>query len=141
MATSITNLFEYATRNKLRFASVRGELTTEQLWDVPLRSSDNFNLNAVAKNANKAVEAANEENFVETSRTPAHVRVETALEVVKHVIEVKLADEAAAKRRAENRIKREKLLIALAEKQDGKLSEMSERELKKQIADLEKLEE
>lgn len=50
---------------------------------------------------------------------------------------VKLADEAAAKKRAENKIKREKLLQALAEKQAGKLSEMSERELKKQIAELE----
>lgn len=132
-----TNIFEYATRNKLRFATVRGDITTEQLWDVPLRSSDGFNLNAVAKAANDVVKAANEENFVETARTPAHTRSETALEVVKYVIDAKLADEAAAKKRAENRLKREKLLTALAEKQDGKLSEMSERELKKQIADLE----
>lgn len=132
-----TNIFEYASRNKLRFTSSRGELTVEQLWDVPLRSTDGFNLNAVAKAANEAVKSANEENFVETKRTAAHTRIETVFEVVKHVIDVKLADEAAAKKRAENRIKKEKLLAALAEKQDGKLSEMSERELKKQIAELE----
>lgn len=131
-----TNIFEYASRNKLRFASSRGELTAEQLWDVPLRSNDGFNLNAVAKTANEAVKVVNEENFVETTRTAAHARVETALELVKHVIDIKLADEAAAKKRAENRIKKEKLLTALSEKQDGKLSEMSERELKKQIAEL-----
>lgn len=133
----MSNIFEYATRNKLRFSSSRGELTTEQLWDVPLRSNDGFNLNAVAKAANEAVKAVNEENFVETTRTTAHVRVETAFEVVKHIIDIKLADEAAAKKRTENKVKREKLLKALAEKQDGKLSEMSERELKKQIAELE----
>lgn len=132
-----TNIFEYASRNKLRFSSSRGELTAEQLWDVPLRSTDGFNLNAVAKAANEAVKVVNEENFVETTRTQAHTRVETVLELVKHVIDVKLADEAAAKKRVENKIKREKLLTALAEKQDGKLSEMSERELKKQIAELE----
>lgn len=132
-----TNIFEYASRNKLRFASARGDLTVEQLWDVPLRSNDGFNLNAVAKATNEAVKATNEENFVETTRTPGHVRVETAFEVVKYIIEVKLADEAAAKKRAENKLKREKLLAVLAEKQDGKLSEMSERELKKQIAELE----
>lgn len=131
-----TNIFEYATRNKLRFASSRGEITTEQLWDVPLRSGDGFNLNAVAKAANDVVKLINEENFVETSRTPAHARSEVAFEVVKHVIDVKLADEAAAKKRAENKQKKEKLLSVLAEKQDGKLSEMSERELKKQIAEL-----
>lgn len=131
------NIFEYATRNKLRFASSRGELTTEQLWDVPLRSTDGFNLNAVAKAANDAVKVVNEENFVEATRTTSHVRVETAFEIVKHVIEAKLADEAAAKARAENKVKKEKLLKALQEKQDGKLSEMSERELKKQLAELE----
>jgi hypothetical protein len=132
-----TNIFEYASRNKLRFVSSRGELTVEQLWDVPLRSADGFNLNAVAKTANEAVKAVNEENFVETTRTAAHTRIETALEVVKHVIGVKRADEAAAKKRTENKIKRERLLTALAEKQNGKLSEMSERELKRQIAELE----
>lgn len=133
---TIANIFEYTTRNKLRFASTKGELTIEQLWDVPLRSADGFNLNAVAKAANEAVKAVNEENFVESTRTTAHVRVETVLEVVKHVINAKLADEAAAKKRVDNRLKREKLLTALAEKQDGKLSEMSERELKRQIAEL-----
>ncbi len=132
-----TNPFEFATRNKLRFVSSRGELTVEQLWDVPLRSTDGFNLNAVAKAANESVKATNEESFVETTRTAAHTRVETAFEVVKHIIDVKLADEEAAKKRAENRLKKEKLLTVLAEKQDGKLSEMSERELKKQIAALE----
>ena len=132
-----TNIFEYATRSKLRFASSRGELTTEQLWDVPLRSQDGFNLNAVAKATNESVKALNEENFVETTKTPGHTRIETALEVVKHIIDVKLAGEAATKKRADNKLKREKLLAVLAEKQDGKLSEMSERELKKQIAELE----
>ena len=132
-----TNIYEYATRNKIRFASVRGELTVEQLWDVPLRSGDDFNLNAVAKAANNAVKKVNEESFVEVKRTAQHERLETALEIVKHVIEVKLADEAAAKRRAENKLEKEKLLAILAEKQDGKLSELSEKELRRRIAALE----
>jgi hypothetical protein len=131
------NLFEYATRNKLRFASAKGELNVEQLWDVPLRSNDSFNLDAIAKSANKAFKDATEESFVSTAKTPAHVRLEMALETVKRVIEVKLADEADAKRRAENKKEKEKLLQILAEKQDGKLSELSERELKKRIAELE----
>lgn len=130
------NIFEYATRNKLRFATARGELTTEQLWDVPLRSSDGFNLNAVAKVASKAWKDLSEESFVETAKTPEHTRRETALEVVKYVIEAKLADEAAAKKRSENRAEKEKLLAILAEKQDGKLSALSEKELQRRIAAL-----
>ena len=109
---------------------------TGDFTSVPLRSTDGFNLNTVAKTVSQAAKVLNEENFVETTRTTAHTRTETALEVVKHVIEVKLAEEAAAKKRTENKLRREKLLAVLADKQDGKLSEMSERELKKQIAEL-----
>jgi hypothetical protein len=130
------NIFEYATRNKLRFASVRGELTVEQLWDVPLRSSDDFNLNAIAKTANRALKDISEESFVDTSKTPTHTKRELTLEIIKHVIEVKLGEEAAAKKRAENKIERERLLEILAEKQAGKLSELPEKELQKRIAAL-----
>jgi hypothetical protein len=132
--TMTTNLFEYAARNKIRFASVRGELSVEHLWDVPLRSRDEFNLNAVANKVWKDI--ISEESFVESEKTPEHVRRETALEIVKHVIAVKLAEEADAKRRVDNKIEKEKLLAILAEKQTGKLSELSEKELQRRIAAL-----
>ena len=131
-----TNIFEYAARSKIRFQSARGELTVEQLWDVPLRSRDDFNLNAVAKTTSKAWKDISEESFVETAKTPEHTRRETALEVVKYVIEAKLSEEAAAKKRADNKIEKEKLLAILAEKQAGKLSELSEKELQRRIAAL-----
>jgi hypothetical protein len=134
------NIFEYAARNKVRFQSTRGELTLEQLWDVPLRSNgsrDDFNLNAVAKAANKAWKDISEESFVETAKTPEHVRLETTLEVVKYVIDTKLAEEEVAKKRADNKIEKEKLLAILSEKQAGKLSELSEKELQRRIAALE----
>jgi len=133
----VTNIFEYATYNKLRFVSTRGELNVEQLWDVPLRSRDDFNLNMVAKAASKSLKEATEESFVDTTRTTAQVRLETALAVVKHVIEVRVTEENAIRKRSENRIEKEKLLKILAEKQEGKLSTLSENELKKRIAALE----
>ncbi len=134
-----TDIFVFATRTKLRFQSVRGELSAEQLWDVPLhpkREDDGFNLNAVAKAANKVLKDLSEESFVETKKTPAHTRAEAALDVVKFVIETKKAEEEAAAKRAANKVEKEKLLAILAEKQDGKLSELSEKELKRRIAEL-----
>jgi hypothetical protein len=131
------NIFEYATRNKLRFASVRGELSVEQLWDVPLRSRDDFNLNIIAKGANKAFKEISEESFVETTKTAEHTRREAVLEAVKYVIETKLTEEKVATDRAAKKQEKEKLLSILAEKQDGKLSELSEKELQKRIAALE----
>jgi FKBP-type peptidyl-prolyl cis-trans isomerase len=130
------DLFIFATRNKLRFASIRGELSVEQLWDVPLRSRDDFNLNTVAKTANKALKEISEESFVETTKTAAHTRCEAAMETVKYIIDVKLAEEEAAKNKATKKQEKEKLLAILAEKQDGKLSELSEKELQKRIAAL-----
>lgn len=129
-------IFEYATRNKLRFASSRGELSAEQLWDVPLRSRDGFDLNAIAKTASRALKDVTEESFVESSKTATHARLEFALEAVKYVIETKLEEEKAAVARAERQKEKARLLEILAEKQDGKLSALSERELQKRIAEL-----
>ncbi len=131
---STTNIFEFAARNKIRFTSTKGLLTVEQLFnDVPLRSSDGFNLDAIAREANKQLKAATEESFVNTERTPEHSRLETTLEIVKFVIASKLDDEAAAKKRQENAAEKQKLLKILAEKQDGKLSELSEAQLRRRI--------
>lgn len=134
MAT--TNLFEYSVRNKLRFPSSKGELTVEQLLDVPLRSRDGFDLNAIARTVNKSVTAETEENFVETTKTAKATRAERTLEVVKLVIETKLADEAAAETRAAKKQEKEELLQILAEKQKGALSDLTEKELKRRIAAL-----
>lgn len=133
----MNNIFEYATRNKLRFASIRGELTVEQLWDVPLRSRDGFDLNTIAKKVSALNKELSELNFVETIKTAVHTRCETALEIVKYIIEVKLAEEKAATERATKKKEKEQLLEILAEKQAGKLSELSEKELQKRIAALE----
>jgi hypothetical protein len=131
------NIFEYATRNKLSFTSVRGQLSVEHLWDVPLRSRDDFNLNAIAKAVNKTLREISEESFVETSKTTEHTRCEVAMDIVKHIINVKLAEEVDAAARVARKQEKEKLLAILAEKQDGKLSELSEKELQKRIAALE----
>jgi hypothetical protein len=136
-ANMTTNLFEYATRQKLRFKAPMGEISVEQLWELPLRSSSGVHLDAVAKAANKALKDAAEESFVDTAKTDVHLRLEKTLEVVKYVIETKKAEEAAAKKRAENKLERETLYAALAEKQAGKLSAMTEKELQKRIAALE----
>lgn len=135
MQTNI-NMFEIATRTKLRFVSPRGEISVEQLWDVPLRSKDDFNLDTIAKRANRDFKALVEESFVSTERTPAHAKAELALEVVKHVIQTKLAEEETAKKRAANRAEKERLLEILAEKQAGALTALTEKELQERIAAL-----
>lgn len=131
------NMFENAARTKMRIQSTRGALSVEQLWDVPLRSGDGFDLNVIAKGVNRALKHLTEESFVDTEPNPAQARVEATFTIVKHVIAVKLAEEEASRKAADNRLERQKLLRILAEKQDGKLSELSAKQLKKRIAALE----
>lgn len=127
-------LFLQATRAKFRFPSTRGELSVEMLWDVPLRSKDDLNLDRIARGINRELEQATEESFVDEATTNPATKLLTAkLGIVKQIIAIKLEEEETAKVRAENKQEREKLLKILAEKQDGELSELSVKELKKRI--------
>lgn len=130
------NLFAEATRRKLRFPTVRGDMDIERLWDMPLRSKDGFNLDEVAKAADEA-RASKAKSFVDKTKTsPTQTRAELTMAVVEYVIKVKLDEEEAATKQAENKKRLDRLMMALDEKQAGKLSTMSEEDLQKEIAAL-----
>lgn len=133
---STSNLFEYATREQLRFSSNRGMLSVEDLWELPLTSRDGCNLDSVAKATNNALKAMAEESFVETRSNPAKAIEERKLEIVKHIIAVKLEENATKRTAAARKEQKDKLLNILAEKQEGKLRELSVEEIQAQIAAL-----
>lgn len=130
------NLFEIATRKKYRFASLKGELSTEQLWDLPLTSKSGFDLDSIAKSINKELKAQAEESFVETSTNPRRGELEAKLEILKHIIGVKQAEIAAANKRAANAQERQKLESLLARKNDQELEGLSKEEIEKKLAAL-----
>lgn len=129
------SIFEQATRAKLRFSSTRGELTAEQLWDLPLQSKTGFDLDSVAKAANRDVKAVTEESFV-TESNPASTKLVLALDVVKHIIAKKLKENQDNLQRAGRLAERDKLLNVLADKQDATLKGLSEEEIQKRLAEL-----
>lgn len=135
------NIFERATRKKYRFASVRGDLTVEQLWDLPLKSRSSgldrsLDLDNVARAVNSELKAATEESFVET-RDPRQTDLETKLEIVKYVIASKLKDQErneAARSRAE---RRRRLLAALDSKEQQALENMSREQILRELEETE----
>lgn len=135
MTTEI-NIFEQATRVALRFASNKGDLTTEQLWGLPLQSKSGFDLDTVAKTANAALKQVDEESFVETRQNPAKAELKLKLDIVKHIIAVRLAENEAARTAADRKAKKDRLLEILAKKDDAALEGMSREDLTKQIAEL-----
>ena len=127
-------MFEQATRMKFRFPSCKGELSVEQLWDVPLRSRDDFNLNNIARGISRELEASKEENFVDVAKTnPTKDLLQSKFNVVKRVIDVKLDEEKEREKEADRKKELGVLLQALAEKKQGELSDLSVKELEKRI--------
>lgn len=129
------NLFEIASRMKLRFASPVGQIATEDLWGLPLTSKTKVNLNDLAKGINKQIREADEDDFVGEKSSGTEV-LELKLDIIKHVIGVRQAENAEAKTARENKEKKAKLLEALAKKQDSAIDNMSEEEIQAELAKL-----
>lgn len=123
------NMFETASRLKLRF-NYRGLITVEDLWDLSLRSLDD-----IYKGLNKQVKAQEEDSLL-VERKQADKEVVLALEIVKHVVAVKLQEQAEQKARVEKKAQKAKLMEILAQKQDGALHELSVEELQAKLAEL-----
>lgn len=132
-------MFATATRKKLRFGSSRGEIDCEMLWTVPLRSKDAFNLNDIAERANAQLESTAKTNFVPaaTKRNPEQKQAALRLDIVKHVIRVKMDEEEKAMEAAVAREERAKLLDALAEKEDAEIKGLSKAEILKRLKKIE----
>ncbi|WP_127502061.1 hypothetical protein [Actinoplanes solisilvae] len=129
-------IFEKATREKFRYPSTKGLLTTEQLWELPLTAKSGFSLDDVAKAVNAELKAVDTESFVATETNPAKATLATKLEVVKHVIAIRLAEDQAAKAAAAKKLEKEKLLSVLGRKQDAVLENLTEAELLARINNL-----
>lgn len=132
----MTDLFLQATRRKFRFPSNKGDLSVEQLWDLPLTSRNGFDLDTVAKTVNTHLKAASEESFVVTSSNPAKTTLQEQLEVIKAIIAVKLDEAAKAKMRSDRAAERQRLLEILDQKEDDELKGLSREEIKKRLAEL-----
>lgn len=132
------DIFERAARAKSRFPSPIGDLTVEQLWDLPLVNSNDSrpSLDGVAKAVNRDLKSLAEESFIEVKSDPRRTELELKLEIVKHVIASKIAAREIAEKRAATLARKAKLLDALAAKEDQALAGMSREEIEAEIAAL-----
>ena len=103
------NIFEYAAKNKLRFATDRGLLTAEDLFDIKLSNQAGPSLDKIAISLDEEL-SKTEKSFVKKV-TPQNKELQIKLDIVKHVISVKQDQEeakvAAAARATQRRILQE----------------------------------
>ena len=123
-------MFELLTRNKVRFATAKGMISIEDVWDLPLTSGIGVSLDGIAKELH---ETLGESNFTLAKTTKKDEETELKFEAVKYIYAVK-TEEAAAKRRATlKQGEKGKLVDALASKEAEELAGKSVKSLKKAI--------
>lgn len=130
------NIYEQAVRRKLRFPSSRGLLTVEQLFDLPLLSKDSLNLDAIARQVNSELKDVSEGSFVDSRPNPRKAELELQLEILKQVIATIQAENALKRDTVAKAARKQELLAALSNRQQASLANLSEEEIKKQLADL-----
>lgn len=129
----MTSIFELAARQKLRFTSIRGDLTTEQLWDLPLQSKSGFDLDSVAKTTNAALKNCTEESFVKTTSNPQKAKYELMMEVIKHIIATRVAEFEALRTAEARKAERERLLNALTVKEEAALQNLTPEQIRERL--------
>lgn len=129
-------MFEKASRMKLRFETAKGIITVEDLWDLPLTSPRGLpNLDQLAIDLNRRVRENQTESFVVTNPRKDEA-LELKFDIVRHVISVRLAEQATAKELADRKAKKERLLEIIDRKQNQALEQAPLEELQKMVAEL-----
>ena len=123
-------MFEVASRMKFRF-HYNGIIQVEDLWDLSLTSLD-----SIFKLLNSQVKNSQEESLLETQNKKDEETL-TKIEIVKHIVSVKLAENEKRKKARERKEKRAKLMEIMSYKQDESLQNKSLEELSAMLNELE----
>lgn len=116
-------LFAKASKNKIRFETSKGLLSTEELWDLGLHSLDKL---AIGLNR-QLKESATESFVVETPR--ADTILQMKFDVVLAVITSKKQDAQEAASRAETSERNELIRSIISDKKNEELKSKSLEEL------------
>lgn len=122
-------MFEKASRIKLRF-DYRGICTVEDLWDLSVKELD-----SIYKAVNSKLKQSQEDSLLNT-KTKEDEILKLQVNIIKHIVEVKLAEMEAREQAKERKLKKQKLTEILASKQEADLHGKSVEEIQKMIEEL-----
>lgn len=125
--------FVEATKTKLRFYGA-GQLAAEDLWDLPLNK-----LNEMAVELDGILAGPRKSFLPETDKkqNPEQKQQALRLEVLKLIIEIKLAEQAAKRADSVKSARRQFLQGLLEKKRIDQLESLSAEEIEKELAALE----
>ena len=123
------NMFEYATRNKVRFP-FKGQISVEDLWE--LRTDD---LDTVFKTLNRQVKQSEEESLLVT-KTAEDTALDVQIAIVKYIFDIKMQEANARLLDKERKAQKQKIIAILANKQEQELQNKSVDELQKMLEEI-----
>ena len=123
------NIFEYATREALRFP-YKGSQSVEDLWKLPVKELDD-----IYKDLNKEVKKSEEDSLLNT-KDSVDIVLKVKIEIIKHIVSVKLEEAEIAKKAKENKEKEQKIMSILAARDDEALENASDEDLRKMLAEI-----
>lgn len=117
------NMFEFASKNKLRFPH-KGVISTEDLWDLSVKDLDSIfkTLNAQKKQS--------EEDSLLSVKTKEDETLTMQIDIVKHIVARKLADVESAKEAKAVSEQKQKLMSIIEAKENEELHKKTPDELR-----------
>jgi hypothetical protein len=129
------NMFEKASRLRLRFNTAAGLLDVEDLWQLPLTSTKGVNLDQLAVALQDELQSSVRTSFVHEAKT-SDEQAQLRFDIAIHIIKVKLEERAAAENAQKAREQRQRIMSLIEKREDEAMSQKSIDELR---AELEKL--
>lgn len=129
------NIFEQASRKRIRFNTGVGMLSVEDIWQLPLTHAKNTNLDSLAMKLQEELSAATKTSFVrkaETKDEDAQLR----FDIVLHIISVKLAERDEAEKAQARSQQRQRIMELIEQRENEAFNQKSLDELR---AELDKL--
>lgn len=125
-------IFEKASRVKLRFEGGKGAYSVEDLWDLSLTDLDNL-----AKRVNSVLKNEGEESFIPTKSSKPVTNNGLRLDILKHIINIRVQEQEDRKTRSERLAQLAELKDLAATKRNQELANQPIDEIEKKIKELE----
>ena len=124
------NIFEQASRQKLRFETTRGTLISDDLWAIDLQIVDD-----IAIHFNKKLSEDGKTSFIKDVSKNNEMN-QLKFDIAKHIIDVRLKDIEDANDAVARKAEKQKILEAIASIESAEFGEKTKEELNKMLSKL-----
>lgn len=120
-------MYKEAAKQKLRFSTNRGSLTTEQLWDLSLTDLDTLAVSLEAEH-----KESGKKSFLVTKSIKDKV-AKLRFDIVLDILTTKVEEAEELKQKKDRKERNQKILGLIAEKQDESMKKKSVKELQNML--------